>query len=305
MRALLFLAAALLLSPGVVRAAGFDMARGGNTEVQIYADNGIEWHSESNRVIARGNAKAVRGDMTLTADQLTAYYRQGASGNEIWRIDADGNVTAANATDTATGVKGTYDLDKAVLVLRGSPARLVTPNQSFSADESMEYYEEKHMAVLRGNGVAVQKDKKIQADVLTAHFRDRDAAPKAPRKSAKGDDGGLDLQYAEAFGHVVLTTAQEVINGDRGDYNMETGIATVSGSVKITRQGNELNGGYAHVDLNTGVSKLFGGAPGSADGGQRVRGTFVPDKQSPEQRRAVFHGNVPQGQAGEDAAGKQ
>jgi len=95
------------------------------------------------------------------------------------------------------------------------------------------------------------------------------------------------------------------VSGDRGDYNMETGIATVSGSVKITREGNELNGGYAHVDLNTGISKLFGGAPGAA-GDQRARGTFVPEKKDKDggQGQAVFHGSAPRKPADAPADGQ-
>jgi len=304
-RLALLLLLAVLVAAGARPAAsqGFDLARGGDTQIQIYADNGIEWRSDQNRVIARGNAKAVRGTMTVTADTLTAYYRGSAAGggNEIWRVDAEGNVTIATPTDTATGVKATYDLDKAIFVLRGQPAKLTTPTQTFTADDALEYWENEKMAVLRGNGLAIQKDKKIQADVLTAHFKDK--GPPAPGKGAPAKGGGnaggsLDLHHADGFGHVVLTTATEVVTGDRGDYNMESGIATVSGSVKITRGGNELNGGYAHVDLNSGISKLFGAAPG-ATGDQRVRGTFVPDRSGDEKRQPMFRGNVPQGKAAE------
>ena len=297
-------------------AQGFDLAKGGNSEIQVYADNGIEWVSDASRVIARGNAKAVRGTMTITADTLTAHYRPGASGNEIWRIDADGNVTIANPTDTATGTKAVYDLDKAIFLLYGQPAKLVTPSDTFTAQEVMEYWETERMAVLRGHGTAIQIDaqgqqgKKIEADVLTAHFKDHNAAAKGKTASSTkpGQSGGsLDLQYADAFGHVVLTTQQELVTGDRGDYNMETGIATVSGSVKITRDGNELNGGYAHVDLNTGISKLFGGAPGGT-GDQRARGTFVPEKKDKDgsQGQAVFRGSVPSkpAESGADGQGR-
>ena len=165
------------------------------------------------------------------------------------------------------------------------------------------------MAVLRGNGIAVQKDKTLRADVLTAHFKDKDAAPKTPKPAPKptnaqkggGDNDGLELEHADAYGHVLLTTSQETIIGDRGDYNMQTDIATVSGNVKITREGNELNGGYAHVDLNTGISKLFGGSPGG-EGSKRVGGVFTPKKRESsdktgsgedEKGRSVFRGSAP------------
>ncbi|MBI5165866.1 MAG: hypothetical protein HY985_18435 [Magnetospirillum sp.] len=257
-----------------VLAQGFGLAKGSEQQIQVYADDGIEWHSEATRVVARGNAKAIRGNVTVTADTLIAYYRNTGGGDEIWRLDAEGNVTIASLKETATGTKATYDLDKAIFVLRGKPAHLVTPSDEFFADDTLEYWEKSRMAVARGNAVAIQKDKKIKSDVLTAHFKD-------------GAKGALEMQRADAYGNVVLTTPREQVTGERGDYNAETGIATVVGSVKIMQQGNELAGGYAHVNLNTGVSKLFGSVPGAKEG-ERVKGTFTPDKRDPEKSRAVF-----------------
>jgi lipopolysaccharide export system protein LptA len=295
MKRVLALVLALIATP----AAAFDFSKSGDQQIQVYADNGIEWQSDATRVIATGNAKAVRGTMTVTADTLTAYYRKGAKGDEIWRLDADGNVTIASPTETATGYKAIYDLDKAVFVLHGRPAKLVTPTENYTSDDTIEYWENERMAVLRGNAVAVQADKTLKADVITAHFLDREQAKGKTLHSGKGGatkqagGGGLQMQRADAYGHVVIITATEKVTGDRGDYNVETGIATVSGSVKIVRDDNELNGGFAHVDLNTGVSKLFGAAPGGSDGGQRVQGLFVPDKQEKDNRRSVFRGNAP------------
>lgn len=296
LRFALLLLGALL--PGSPPAAAFEMSKAGDQQIQVFADNGIEWHSEELRVIARGNAHAVRGTMTVDADMLTAHYRKGAHGDEIWRLDADGNVVIRSPTDTATGHKAVYDLDKSIFVLKGTPAKLVTATDSYQATESIEYWELKKMAVLRGDAVAIKKDgKTLKADVLTAHFRDKDQKG-AGKGKAGGNDGGLDLQRADAYGHVVILSGSETVTGDRGDYNAETGIATVSGSVKISREGgNQLEGGWAHVNLNTGVSKLFPVAAGGTDTGQRVQGVFIPQKkddtgESPK-GRAGFVGNVP------------
>ena len=308
------------LAAGTAQAQGFEMSKSGDQQIQVYSDNGIEWYSEELRVIARGNAHAIRGDMTIDADVLTAHYRKGAKGDEIWRLDADGHVVIRSPTDTATGDKGIYDLDKAVFVLKGAPARLVTPTDSFQATDTLEYWEVQRMAVLRGNAVATQATKTLKGDVLTAHFKDKDpnagksgakppankppatAAAKpggeaAAKPNAKSDgEGGLELQRADAYGHVVLTTPTEEITGERGDYNAETDIATVSGSVKITREGgNQLEGGWAHVDLNTGISKLFAGAPGEGEGdsGKRAHGFFIPRKKGDAGDAPGFSGSVP------------
>ncbi|ARJ66921.1 hypothetical protein WV31_15180 [Magnetospirillum sp. ME-1] len=302
----LIAAAALMAAlPGSALAQGFEMSKSGDQQIQVYADNGIEWHSEELRVIARGNAHAIRGNMTVDADVLTAHYRKGPKGDEIWRLDADGNVVIRSPNDTATGHKAIYDLDKSIFVLKGAPAKLVTPTDTFTATDSLEYWELKKMAVLRGDAVATQQgEKTLKGDVLTAHFKDKSAtAPKAgakpaqPGQSSGGDGNGLELQRADAYGHVVIQSKTETVTGERGDYDAETGIATVTGSVKISREGgNQLEGGWAHVNLNTGVSKLFPTAAGAAESGQRVQGLFIPQKKGDKGEppgKAGFVGNVP------------
>lgn len=303
-------AALMAVLPGSALAQGFEMSKSGDQQIQVYADNGIEWHSEELRVIARGNAHAIRGNMTVDADVLTAHYRKGPKGDEIWRLDADGNVVIRSPNDTATGHKAIYDLDKSIFVLKGAPAKLVTPTDSYQASESLEYWELKKMAVLRGDAVATQQgDKTLKGDVLTAHFKDKSAAP--PKAGAKpvqsgqssgGDGKGLELQRADAYGHVVIQSKSETVTGERGDYDAETGIATVTGSVKISREGgNQLEGGWAHVNLNTGVSKLFPTAAGAAESGQRVQGVFIPQKKGDKGEppgKAGFVGNVPMSGSG-------
>lgn len=287
--AALALALAATSAAGPARAAGLDLAsQKGNSPIEIYADEGIEWSQDGQKFIARGNAKAIRGKVTVTADVLTAYYRDRAApaggdaakgdqqgkddpakggSSEIWRLDADGHVSIASDTQTATGDAATYDIDNAVLVMKGRPARLTTPTDTVTATESLEYWEKKGMAVARGNAFASREEKRIKADILTAYFKENTKKEQA-------------LDRAQAFGNVIVTTPQEVVLGDRGDYNAETGIVTLTGSVKLTRNENQLNGGYAVVNLNTGISKLFANVPGQAGGGQnRVQGLFVPERK--------------------------
>lgn len=267
------LALAMLAAlPAGAMAQGFNMAQSGREEINVSADEGIEWLSDATRVVARGNAKATRGTLTITADSLTAYYREGKNGggSEIWRLDADGNVTITTPNETATGRKATYDLDQAIFVLRGNPARIQTATDTVTADDSIEYWEKERRAVARGHAQAWQGERKVQADVLTAHFKD------GVKKDGKAS--GLELQRADAYGNVLLTAPDQQASGEKGDYNLETGIATLSGSVHLKRGDNQLTGGYGWINMNTGLSKLFAQAPGGK-GAERVSGSFQPDKK--------------------------
>ncbi len=265
-RAALALAVLLSATPLPAAAQGFDFAsRAGDGPVEVVADNGIEWHQDRRVFIARGNATAARASVTVTADVLTAHYREVGGRTDIWRLDAEGDVVIRTPTETATGASATYDVDSGRMVLKGAP-RLVTPTDTVTASESLEYTEGTRVAVARGDAVASRDDKRIRSDVLTARFVD-------------DGKGSLVLGQADASGNVVLTTAQDVVTGDEGHYDAESGIATLSGSVKITRDDNQLNGGYAQVNLKTGISKLFAAAPGTAGKRQRVQGLFVPESK--------------------------
>jgi lipopolysaccharide export system protein LptA len=286
----------------------------GNSDqpVEIYADKGIEWHQDASAYVARGNARAIRGETTVYGDTLIAYYRKApagtadsggngelGSGTQIYRVDADGNVRIVSPSGTAYGDHAVYDVDKAILVMRGKNLRLVTDRDTITARDTLEYWQNQDMAVARGNALAVSDDRKISANILTAYFRDQNGrdkngkagapkggespappAAKGPKtasgaKTAPGADSNLDRMYA--YGNVVITTPQEVAIGDRGVYNARTGIAVLTGAVKITRDKNQLNGAAAEINLNTNVSRMLS-APGEASA--PVRALLVPGNKN-------------------------
>ena len=254
-------AAAQGLGPGL-------LSKDGDKPLEIYADEGIEWRQDDKTWIARGNARAVRGNVTVHADVLTARYRKlGKDKSKIWRVEADGHVRIKSPTATAHADKAVYDVGNAVLVLTGNNPRLVTAKQRITARDSLEYWEKKRIAVARGEALVVQKDGRLKADVLTAHFR-------------KTAGGGTKLYRVEAFGNVLVTTPSGIARGDRGTYDADSGIATLTGSVKITRGNNQLNGEIAEINLKTGVSRILSASkPGSKSG--PVRALIVP-QHSPD-----------------------
>ena len=80
------------------------------------------------------------------------------------------------------------------------------------------------------------------------------------------------MKQIDAIKNVVISTPNEIVRASEGVYDVQSGIATLTGSVKITRGQNQLNGESAVVNLNTGVSRLYGG------GRQGVEGVFTPDQ---------------------------
>jgi lipopolysaccharide export system protein LptA len=283
-------------------AQGIDLSQGG--PITITASNGITWLRAKKEIIARGNARAVRQNVTVTGDTLTAWYRpalatkagsavpaatSGATdptadqgGNQIYKLQAEGHVHIFTPTDRARCDRAVYDLDQAVLVMTGHDLRLTTPNDVLTAKRDMEYWSAKHMAVARGDAVVVTKDaRRIRADVLVAYTTPPPATPAtaspapAPAAGPPPDPAAASgkLRKVEAFGHVVLQTPTDIVTGDRGVYDARTGIARLVGNVHITRGANEMAGQGAVVNMKTGVATLL-----AAPGGQ-VKGLIVPKGQ--------------------------
>jgi lipopolysaccharide export system protein LptA len=273
--------------------------------INITASQGIEWRQADEEVIATGNAKAIRGDVTVTADQLVAHYRKkagtgtaaaspapapaaasasAAPGNpedaldngstEIYQLDALGHVHIYTATDNAYGDHAVYNMDSAVLVLTGAQLKLTTPTDVITARDAIEYYSVKRMAVARGNALIVAKDgRSIAADTLIGYLDPAPVTPGAPVASSAAaasqpdmlEQGGK-LKKVDAIGHVVIRTPNETAAGDRGVYLPEEGKARLGGDVHIIHGPNQLNGADALFNTKTGVATLLPGRGGQVSG---------------------------------------
>jgi lipopolysaccharide export system protein LptA len=258
--------------------------------IQITASQGITWQQQSQTVTATGSAQAVRGDVTVDADQLVAHYRKkpGAApapnaspgsldqgDSQLYELDAIGHVHIFTATDNAYGDHGTYSLDSDVLVLTGQHLKLTTPHDIITARDAIEYYATKRMAVARGNALIVADDgRSIAADILVGYLLPAAAAPATAAAPKPGDDSLEQtgkLREVDAFGHVVIHTTTDTVTGDKGIYLPITGRARIGGNVHIIRGPNELAGADALVNMKTGVATLLAGP-----GGQ-VAGTIIPN----------------------------
>jgi lipopolysaccharide export system protein LptA len=320
--------------------------------VDIEADDGIEWQQNNDVYIARGNARATRGQSTIFADTLMAFYRpvcspeaiaaakkreaaqaaeaqkaataprkpgdksapaaaskpapppncpapaagaaakpagadatsapQSASADkgkpgaatdpatggatEIYRMEADGHVRIATETQTVYGDHAVWDVDQSLLVMTGKHLKLETSRDTVTARDDLEWYDDKQLAVARGDAVAVRDGKRLAGDVLTAHVD-------------KDQNGASHISRIDAQGNVLVSSLDQIARGDAGVYNVDTGIATLTGRVTLTKGDNELRGQYGVVDLNNNISRLLSSPPSEklTEGGTpRVAGVLMP-----------------------------
>jgi lipopolysaccharide export system protein LptA len=285
--------------------AGFGLGGEDNGKpINIEAENGVEWQQNNRVYIARGNAKATRGETTVTADTLYAYYRppqpnslvpasggpvppksESADGsNQIYRLEADGHVVFSTPTQNAYGDHAVYDLDQTLLVMTGNNLKIVTPQDVVTARDSLEWYDQKQLGVARGNALAVRQgpaQKSVRGDAPT---QGQDRGQKSIRgdvliaEMSKPANQPSKISKIDAQGHVILTSLDEIAHGDTAVYNLDTGIATLSGSVTLTKGENEMRGQYGVVDTNNNVARLLPAPPSAQLTGppQRVQGLLIP-----------------------------
>jgi lipopolysaccharide export system protein LptA len=241
--------------------SGLDISKS-SAPIEIEADEGIEWRRNEKVYIARGNARAARGDLQVNADVLSAYYRETAKGgSDIYRVTAEGNVTLISSNDKIWGDRAVYDLDQGSLIVTGQKLRAQTKKQTLTARDSLEYWEKQLAMVARGDAEVVEGDRRVKADLLTGYLR-------------KGADGKTELYQVEATGHVRIWRGQDYAQAATAVYNLDSDVATLDGSVKITRGENQLNGDHAEFDMRTGISRILS-QPGT---GSRVHTLIFPNQ---------------------------
>ncbi len=241
--------------------------------VQIEADNGLEWRKGENVYIARGNAKATSGDMTVIADELRGYYRGGDGGGdfELYKLEADGNVRIQTGENNVTADNAYYDLDQRAFVMTGKTMQLTSPSAKLTAHERIEFWQEKNLAVARGGAVVSQNKSRLSANTISAHF-------------TKDKDGKMGIGRVDATGDVTVQSDNNLGSADQATYDLSAGVATLKGHVKLTQGPNQLQGDYAELNTKTGVSRLLSDKADN-QGMKRVRALVIP---SPAKKAGTY-----------------
>lgn len=256
------LLAALPFRAGAQDASSVLGGQAGDVPVAIDATEGIEWRQDEKVYIAKGNAKAVRGDVTVSANELRAHYRlDEKEQTQVYKVEAIGNVVITTKNETVMGGYGVYLFDSGIFRLTGGTVSIERKGgEKVTATRALEYRQKARIAIADGNATVYKDDKTLIADRLTAYF-----------------SGGKkqELERVEATGGVTVTSKQEVVKAERADYDAAREVVVLSGNVRLTRGGNQLNGERAEVDLKKGRSRLLAGKGGSG-GSKPVSGLFVP-----------------------------
>ena len=230
-----------------------------NEPIEIFADDGIEWHKNKSKYVALGNAKALSGTLSLESDRIEAYYKEEDSSNmNITEVRAKKNVIVQDKKMKITGGEyAEYKILKDYFLINGKNIILTSEKNTLKSNKKLEYWRSKNIAIATGSAEA-KKDNEfvVLADKLVWYLQERNQ--KTTVKKLLG------------FNNVSIKTNNEVAFSDKAIYNNETEICKLYGNVKLQKGESFLIGEYAEVDLRSGISKLLP-APGTKLNENRVR----------------------------------
>ncbi len=118
------------------------------------------------------------------------------------------------------------------------------------ADSGIEWQQNQRIYIARGNAMAARGNSEVRADTLIAHYREKAGAKtdaKGGANPSPNTEGGLlgpvngegggntEIIRVEAIGNVVLKHEASTVTGERAVYDIDQGIALVTGNnLKLT-----------------------------------------------------------------------
>ena len=118
---------------------------------------------------------------------------------------------------------------------------------------TLEWDEKANVATFSGNVHVVRGETDVRANTLVVLYEDQ-----AKQSGAKKTADGSRIRRMEADGPVRITQKAQCAVGDRGDFDMRTNTATLSGNVVARRGDDVVSGDRMVIDLTTGKSRMEG-----------------------------------------------
>lgn len=155
------------------------------------------------------------------------------------------------------------------LAVTSQTNNLNDPIEIFS--DTLHYFPKENRAVFEGKVEASQKDLHMRCKIMTVLF-----AGKTPAQTSD-DHLPEDSKIKQIFleGDVVIISPKERAEARRGEYVVETGVATLFDDVRLYQGESKLFGDKLVHNKNTGESLMT-----MTNHNKRVKGVFAPeDKQ--------------------------
>ena len=233
-------------------------------DIILDADEQVEYHQKEQKLVAKGNAKASKDNLSINANTLIGYYNP-KNKNKISRIEAHKDVKMTTPDATAYGDKMIYDVKEDTATLTGTPAKIKNTDFTITSKGPSTYYQSQQKAIAQDNVEAIDnKNNHVSADLMTAWF-------------TKDKNGNLILDKIDIEQNVKIISKDATVTALKGTYHALTGKIYLYDNIVINQNGNILKGSKAETDLNTSISKILSGEKSG-----RVQGVFKEKKKKKE-----------------------
>ena len=230
-------------------------------DIELSADNGLEWNQKEQQITMRKNATAKTPEYELRADNIVAYYKE--PNKKIYRVTATDNVKIKSKEETITTDNLDYDINGEIIKLtpNENPTTLKNKDSEIIAKDTVVYYKAKNYATAK-NAKIINTGRTLFADNIRVEF-------------IRTKNSANELKQIFANGNIKLIDGEEELYGDIAEYNPKNGFATISGNVYF-KKGTQANltGGKIIYDMKTGIARVL-----PRDGENKVKGVFSTDKQ--------------------------
>ena len=127
-----------------------------NEPIEIFADDGIEWHKNKNKYVALGNARALSGSLSVESDKIEAFYKENDSSSmNITEVRAKKNVVVQDKKMKITGGEyAEYKILKDYFLINGNDIILKSEKNTLRSNKKLEYWRSKNIAIATGKAEA-------------------------------------------------------------------------------------------------------------------------------------------------------
>tara|TARA_B100000242_G_scaffold277760_1_gene234780 strand:- start:767 stop:1534 length:768 start_codon:yes stop_codon:yes gene_type:complete len=223
-------------------------------QFSVEADKSIEYFEKQRIYVASGNARALKGNLSINAEKITAFIGKTQKTN-MTDIEATGNVIIINNNTVAKSDFAKYNFKNKIIILKGKSQSVEAKKFKLESKKYISFDDQNKVANSEG-------DVKLFLSGPISIF--------AKKMKANFDKVNNTLITASAYSNVKIQTNLETITCNSAKYDTKTNLISLDGNVVIKKGNNLLSGEKGYMNLKTRKSRIESGKS------KRVKGVFKP-----------------------------
>ena len=223
-------------------------------QFSVEADKSIEYFEKQRIYVASGNARALKGNLSINAEKITAFIGKTQKTN-MTDIEATGNVIIINNNTVAKSDFAKYNFKNKIIILKGKSQSVEAKKFKLESKKYISFDDQNKVANSEG-------DVKLFLSGPISIF--------AKKMKANFDKVKNTLITASAYSNVKIQTNLETITCNSAKYDTKTNLISLDGNVVIKKGNNLLSGEKGYMNLKTRKSRIESGKS------KRVKGVFKP-----------------------------